>query len=151
MGANGNPVPCSWHSFHIVILSEAKDLLFWRCKKQQVLRFAQDDNLNLSSEFTGHDVTARQRTCASALAPCPDFPSTSHTRSEHARSFRILLLPPSQRALDGAVRARYRRRTSFRSCRKTRQHSDTRRTRLPAWCTSLPESTAGRPQCGRAA
>src|SRR6266404_2602231 len=151
MGANGSPVPCSWHSFHIVILSEAKDLLFLAPPEKQVLRFAQDDNLNLSSAFTGHEVTARQRTCASALAPCPDFPSTSHTRSGHARSFRSLLQPRSRRAPGATARVRCRRLTSFRFCRKMLRHSDTRRTRLPAWCTSLPESTAGRPQCGRAA
>jgi len=29
----------------IVILSEAKDLLFVRVRKMQILRFAQDDNL----------------------------------------------------------------------------------------------------------
>jgi len=29
--------------FWIIILSEAKDLLFSRCKRQQILRFAQDD------------------------------------------------------------------------------------------------------------
>ena len=33
---------CSIPSYSIVILSEAKDLLSWRTKKQ-VLRFAQDD------------------------------------------------------------------------------------------------------------
>ena len=33
---------------HIVIVSEAKDLLSSRCTRQQVLRFAQDDELNCS-------------------------------------------------------------------------------------------------------
>src|SRR5208337_258358 len=32
---------------HVVILSEAKDLLSYQCKRQQVLRFAQDDKLKM--------------------------------------------------------------------------------------------------------
>jgi hypothetical protein len=34
----------------VVILSEAKDLLFCQRTRQQVLRFAQDDNLDLPSK-----------------------------------------------------------------------------------------------------
>jgi len=42
--------------FWIVILSEAKDLLFLpRCKRQQVLRFAQDDKFfNVTNHHLGY-------------------------------------------------------------------------------------------------
>jgi hypothetical protein len=40
----------------IVILSEAKDLLSRGAGKEQVLRFAQDDKLNVRREFTGRHI-----------------------------------------------------------------------------------------------
>ncbi len=39
----------------LVILREVKDLLFCRCVRQQVLRFAQDDNCVLRRELAKDD------------------------------------------------------------------------------------------------
>src|SRR5271170_3766451 len=61
----------------------------------EVLRFAQDDNQqNEAANLWGTPVTARQRTSASAPAPCQYSPSMLRTRCEHAPSCRSLLPPP---------------------------------------------------------
>jgi hypothetical protein len=68
--------PCfveSIPNFDFVILSEAKDLLFWWCAKQQALRFAQDDKW-----FQGHN-------CATEHTPRSSAPELFTTPPRNIR------------------------------------------------------------------